>query len=42
MSFSLDHTKAAHEVFFRCNRSETYHPLLMLNIEKDFTSSRIT
>ena len=31
MSFNLDHTKPDHEVVFICKRSETHHPLLMID-----------
>ena len=32
MSFNADHTKPGHEVVFSRKRSETHHPLLMLNV----------
>ena len=31
MSFSLDHTKPAQEVFFTCKINKTYHTSLMLH-----------
>ena len=31
MSFNLDYAKPTHEVFFSHKRSETHHPLLMIN-----------